>query len=119
TEVAREQAAVEVEKLVDAVVGTGTALGRTLETQRDPIVDAFRGADLAKAAEGLKLLADWMMHPTDEGRARVEELVLQLQRSMGTLVGYDPARDEAARKEELRLGVKASLDKIFKPKPKA
>jgi len=118
TDAARDQAAIEVEKLVDSVVATGSSAGRALEAQRGPILDAFRAADLHKAAEGLHLIAEWLSHPSDDTRKKVETLVDELQRTMGTVIGYDPAREDAARREEIRAGVKDSLDKIFKaPRP--
>lgn len=118
TTASRDQAAVEVEKLVDSVVATGSAAGRALEAQRGPILDAFRTADLHTAAEGLHLIAEWLSHPSDETRKKVETLVDELQRTMGTVIGYDPAKEDADRRAEIRAGVKDSLDKIFKaPRP--
>lgn len=111
----RKAAAAEVEKLIDQVAKTGSVVGKAVAAQRDTIAAQFRGVDLDKLAKGLRVFADWLQNPTDEGQAKVQELIDSLQQTMGPLIGYDPQREEQKRQEQIRATVKASLDEIFRP----
>ncbi|MDQ3367616.1 MAG: hypothetical protein M3680_19515 [Myxococcota bacterium] len=113
---AKQVVAGEVEKLIEAVAKTGTAAGRAVARSKAPITQAFRGVDLDKMADGLRLLADWLQNPSDEKAAQVQQLVGTLQTTMGSLVNHDPARDEEERRAEIKRGVQASLDEIFRGK---
>ena len=113
---ARKVVAGQVEKLVDAVVRTGTAVGDAVAAQRGAIVQAFRGVDLNMMADGLRLFAGWLQNPNDADAAKVKALVEQLQTSMGSMVGYDPARAEAEQAAEIKRDVQASMDEIFRGK---
>lgn len=117
-EVARKVVAGEVEKLIDAVVKTGSEAGKALARQREPIANAFRGVDLDKMADGLRLFADWLKNPSEDTAAQVKELVEELQRTMGPLVGHDPAREDEERRAAIKKDVQASLDEIFRGKKK-
>lgn len=112
----RKEAAAEVERLLDLFVRTGTAAGKALEQHRAPIVQALRGADLPKLAEGMRLLADWMANPTAQNEAQAKALMERLQETMGPALGLDPAREEQARREQMKAEVKKSLDDIFRGK---
>lgn len=115
---AKKAIAGEVEKLLDSVVRTGSIVGQAVDKQRQPIATAFRGVDLNRMADGLRVFADWLQNPTDAGKVKVEKLVEDLQRTMGPAIGHDPEREEAERKAEIKATVKASLDKIFRPEKK-
>ncbi|MBA3539211.1 MAG: hypothetical protein H0T79_06255 [Deltaproteobacteria bacterium] len=112
----RRIAAAEVEKLVDSVVASGTATGKALAAQQVQIKSAFHSVDLGVLADGLRVLADWLADPTDEGKTKVEKLVAQLEVTMGPMIGWDPEREDERRRTEIRAGVQKSLDDIFRPK---
>lgn len=115
---AKQGVAAEVDKLLATVSASHTLAGDAIAKHRSKISDAFRGVELEKMAEGLQLLAAWLRDPTNERAADAQTLIAQLQEAMGTMVGYDPERDEAARRAEIKKDVQASLDNIFRGTPK-
>ncbi len=121
-EATRKEAAAEVERMVDMVIRTGTAAGKSLEQHRTPIAQAFKGADMDKLAEGMRLLADWMQNPSEATEARAKTLLNDLQTTMGPKVGYDPELEEKRRQEAIKADVAKSLSEImpkdFAPKIK-
>jgi len=112
----RRAVAAEVERLIDVFVRTGTTAGNLIDKNREAIAKAFRGVDLDRVAEGLRLFADWMQNPTSQSETQVKQLVEQLQATLGPMVGYDPQREEEQRRAEIKADVKKSLDEIFRPK---
>ena len=99
----RTQAAVEVERL-RAIVGEAGA-------QRVP------GFDLAAIARALRVFAAWLAAPTPENEAAAERAMSDLAATVGPLVGWDPAREDAARRAQYRREARAALDEIFGGKP--
>ena len=114
----RKAVAAEVEKLIDTVSRTGTAVGQAVGNQREAITAVFRGVELDKMADGLRLFADYLQDPSEERASKLQALIAQLQQTMGHLVGYDPEREEAERRAAIKRDVKASLDEIFRGKKK-
>lgn len=112
----RAEAAKEAQQLIDTLVRTGTQAAQTLERHREPLARAIQNLDLARVAEGLHLLADWMSNPTPEGEAKAKAMMEHLERTVGPSIGYDPEREERERKQQIQADVKKSLDEIFKPK---
>jgi hypothetical protein len=119
-EATRKAAAAELERLVEAVAKTGTAAGKALEQQREPLKQAFSGVPMSSVAEGLHRFADWLANPTPDKEAEVKRVVEQLQQTLGPLVGFDPVaaqeREDAKQRAEIRADVQKSLDSIFRPK---
>ena len=113
---ARRAAADEVERLIDTVVKTGTVAGRAIQKKRGAITNTFRGVELDKFAEGLRVFADWLRHPTTETQAEVEQLISQLESTMGSSRDADAEREAAEQKARIAQTVRNSLDKIFGPK---
>jgi hypothetical protein len=114
----RKAAAQEVERLIELFTKTGAALGGALAAYKEPVVKAMQGVDMQKAADTLRMLADWMKNPTAEREAEVKKAVGELEATMGPMVGHDPAREEQKRRDEIKADVKASLDEIFRGKKK-
>lgn len=113
-EASRTRTAVDFERLVDAVVQTGSALGQAVALERAPIVQAFRGVDLAHMAEGLRVFAEWLSTPADDSAAHVAELCTRLAGTLGPPTAGDPARSEAERRADFEREIKAAVDQIFR-----
>jgi hypothetical protein len=75
------------------------------------------GIDLAHIGEALAAFAEWLRAPTPDGEARAERAMSELQTQLGPLVGWDPAREDAARRVQYRSEARAALDEIFPDKP--
>jgi hypothetical protein len=114
----RKAAGAEVERLVDMLTRTGTATGAAIAKHRDAITKAFHGVEFQQIAKGLRTFSDWLQNPSSHSEAEVKLLLEDLQTKMGPSVGPDPKRDEAARSAAIKADVKASLDEIFRGKPK-
>jgi uncharacterized protein YheU (UPF0270 family) len=115
---ARAAAAQQVEKLIDTVAKTGTVAGKALAKQRGSVSQAFRGVDLSKMSDGLRVFAEWLRNPTDAGQVQVEQLIAQLQTTMGPAAAWDEEREAAERRKQIDQQVQSSLDDIFRPKVK-
>ncbi len=113
-EASRARTASEFERLVDAVVQTGTALGQAVAHERAPIVQAFRGVDLAHMAEGLRVFAEWLSTPAGDATAHVATLRARLAETLGPPTAGDPARSEAERRADFEREIKAAVDDIFR-----
>ena len=114
----RQAAAQEIEKLIELFTKTGAALGGALAAYKEPVMKAMQGVDMQKAADTLRMLADWMKNPSAEREAEVKKAVGELEATMGPLVGHDPVAEDRKRREEIKADVKASLDEIFRGKKK-
>ena len=118
-EESRKAAAAEVGRLIDVLARTSGMGGAAMAAHRDTIAKAFAGVDIEKMAQGLRLFADWLQHPTQVNEAEVKQLIEKLQATMGPMVGYDPAREDEARRERIKVDVQSRLDKIFRPDKKS
>jgi hypothetical protein len=93
------------------------------ETERSPEHRAKRapgsptGFDLAQVAAALRVFAEWLRTPTPANEASAERAMTDLQATMGPLIGWDPAREDAARRAQYRREARAALDEIFRDKP--
>jgi uncharacterized coiled-coil protein SlyX len=113
-EASRAQTAAEFERLVDAVVQTGSTLGQAIANERGPIVQAFRSVDLARMAEGLRVFAGWLSTPASDSAAHVAELRARLAETLGPPTTGDPARSEAERRADFEREIKLEVDQIFR-----
>jgi hypothetical protein len=122
-EATRKEAAADVERMIEMLVRTGTSAGKALEQHRQPIAQAFQGADIQKLAHGMKLLATWMTNPNEQTEQEAKALLNELQTSMGAKVGYDPEQEERDRRAAIAADVKKRMEEAmatqdFKPKIK-
>jgi hypothetical protein len=69
----RERTAVELERLIEAIVRL-TGMG-------GPTAKAVRGFNLRKLADGLRTFLDYLRAPTAENQAQVEQMVARMQGS--------------------------------------
>jgi hypothetical protein len=104
---ARAEAAREVDELRAAVAQAAP--------QRAP--GALPGVDLALVADALRVFGDWLRAPTPASEAAAEQAIEDLQLRIGPLVGWDPGREDRARREQYRREARAALDEIFDKKP--
>jgi len=102
---ARAGAAADVEQLRTIVADAGGA-------------SAAPGFDLAQVAGALEAFATWLRSPTSASEAEAERAISDLQAAVGPLVGWDPARDDAARRAQYRSEARAALDEIFRDRPR-
>ena len=116
--VQKKAVSAQVEQLIDSVIQSGTKAGVAVARNRDAIKNSFKGVDLDGLAQGLRLFADWLQHPSDTKEADVKALIERLQKTMGAAVGYDPEREDRERRASIKADVAASLDEIFRGKPK-
>jgi len=113
-EASRARTAADMERLLDAVVQTGTPLARALAPERAPILDAFRRVDLAHMAEGLRVFGEWLSTPADDAAAHVAVLEAQLAETLGPPTTGDPARSEAERRADFEREIQVAVDQIFR-----
>jgi hypothetical protein len=78
---------------------------------------AAAGFDLARIGDALSVFAEWLRAPTPEGEARAERAMAELQATLGPQIGWDPAREDAARRAQYRKEARAALDELFPDKP--
>jgi hypothetical protein len=104
---ARAQVAADVEQLRAIVDEAGAP--------RAP--GSLAGVDLAQVAGALGVFAAWLCAPTPANEAQAERAMAELAAAMGPLVGWDPAREDAARRAQYRQEARAALDEIFRDKP--
>ena len=83
-ELSRRESTAEIEQLLDAIVRTGTPIGAAIAAHRADILDAFRQVGIAEIGRGIQVLMQWMRDPTAEHRAPVEQLLAELQTTLGT-----------------------------------
>ncbi|TMQ05184.1 MAG: hypothetical protein E6J90_49730 [Deltaproteobacteria bacterium] len=110
----RAQTAAEMERLVDAVVQTGTPLGRALAAERGAVLDAFRRVDLAHMAEGLRVFGAWLSTPAGDVAAHVATFRAELARVLGPPALGDPGRSEAERRADFERDIRVAVDQIFR-----
>lgn len=107
---ARTQAAADVEQLQAIVAAT--------EQQRAPGSPAgLAGFDLAQIGDALRVFTAWLRTPSAANEAEAERAMAELQVTLGPLVGWDPGREDAARRAQYRQEARAALDEIFRDKP--
>ena len=115
----RKAATAEVERLVDVIARSSQQAAKALDPHRKAIAAMFRSVDFEKMSLGLKLINDYLNDPDTVTEQQIKKLLGEMQATMGPMVGYDPEREEAQQREEIRKDVQARLDKIFKkPEPK-
>lgn len=120
-EASRKAAAAQVEQLIDALAKMGEAgnpAGQAVGEHRDQLAKQFQGADLKTMASGLKVFAEWLARPTAQNSAAVQQLIAQLEAVMGPMAGRDLEREDAERRAEIKRGVQATMDEIFRGKKK-
>lgn len=111
---ARTRAAADVEQLQAIVAQTGAQA----ERQRTPEgATGLDGFDLARVSGALRVFAGWLRTPTRANEAQAERAMSELQATLGPLVGWDPAREDAARRARYQRAARAALDEIFRDKP--
>jgi hypothetical protein len=109
----RARTAAEFERLLDAVVRSGTPLGEAAAVERAAIVDAFRRVDLVHMAEGLRVFAEWLSAPADDAAAHVAALRAQLTEALGPPTDADPARSETERRADVEREIRTAVERIF------
>jgi len=60
----RLQTTAEVERILDAIIRSGSQAGVQIAAHRDTIVQALRGIDLPRLTASLQVLVDWIRNPT-------------------------------------------------------
>jgi hypothetical protein len=113
-EASRATTAAEMERLFDAVVQTGTPLGKALAPERAAVIAAFRGVDLAQMAEGLRTFGEWLSTPAADPAAHVAELRSRFAGALGPPTAGDPARSEDERRADFEREIRAAVDRIFR-----
>jgi hypothetical protein len=109
----KKQLGIDIDALIDTVSDIQNEVGRSVANQRDKLKAVSRADTLAKMAQALQLLSDWLGDPTAENQTKVEQLVANIQAVTGASPFYDEGKAEAKRKAELEASVKKSLDDIF------
>jgi hypothetical protein len=112
----RKAAATEIETLIDTLIRTGTPIARSLESQREPIVNAFKVADLQNLAAGMQQLVEWMGSPTAANDKAAAALLERLEKTLGPVFGINPEAAEQGRREQMKADVQKSLDDAFRGK---
>jgi len=107
----REQAATQVDALVDALSKVQHDTARALAPHLGEIRATLTGADLGKMSDGLRLLASWLRAPTPERSRDVQQLMIELRGIVGT------PRSDAERKAEIEAMVKKSFAEVFSKPP--
>jgi hypothetical protein len=75
------------------------------------------GIDLAQVTGALRVFTEWLRTPTPAHEAQAERAMSDLQATLGPLIGWDPGREDAARRAQYRQEARAALDEIFRDKP--
>jgi len=112
----RKAAAAEIEQLLDTLIRTGSDTGKALEGQRQPLLSAFRNADLQALAGGMQQLMAWITNPTPDTEQQAKALLAQLEATVGPAFGLDPQAAEEARRAQMKADVRRSLDAAFRGK---
>jgi hypothetical protein len=103
---AREGAAREIDELRATIAQAAP--------QRVP--GALPGLDLARLADALRVFGAWLRAPTPANEVEAERAMAELRLEVGPLLGWDPGREDAARREQYRREARAALDDIFDKK---
>jgi hypothetical protein len=98
---ARADAARDVEQLRELVARVAA----------QPVAPA--GFDVAEVSDALRHFATWLREPTSANEAQAQQAITELQIALGPLV-VDPAREDAARREQYRQEARAALDDYFR-----
>jgi hypothetical protein len=104
---ARAQAAADVEQLRE--------IAAAADRRRAPGAPAL--VDAARVSEALGVLVEWLRSPTDAGEARARNAMTDLQVTLGPLVGWSPAREDPAEREQHRRDARTALDDYFRDNP--
>ena len=112
----RKAAAAEIETIIDTLIRSGTAIGKELEKQRSPVVNAFKAADIQALAAGMKKLVAYMTDPTSANDKEAKALLAELELAMGPVFGIDPEAAENARREQMKEDVRRTMDAAFRGK---
>lgn len=112
----RKAAATEIETVIDTLIRTGTPIAQALQKQRDPIVNAFKVADLQHLAAGMQQLVQWMTTPSAANDTLAKALMEELEKTLGPVFGVNPAAAEQVRVEQMKKDVQKSLDDAFRGK---
>lgn len=112
-EASRATTAAEMERLFDAVIQTGTPLGRALAPERAAVIAAFRSVDLAHMAEGLRTFGEWLSTPAADPAAHVAELRARFAGALGPPTAGDPARSEDERRADFEREIRDAVARIF------
>jgi hypothetical protein len=114
----RTSTAIEMKRLLEALVQTGSALGKALDGERAAILAAFCRVDLAHMAAGMRAYAQWI--PASMGRdpaASVAALQAQLAEALGPATEADAMRSDAERQADAEREAQAAIDRIFRGAP--
>jgi hypothetical protein len=114
-ELTRRESTAEIEQLLDTIVRTGTPIGAALAARRDDVLDAFRQVGIAEISRGIQVLMQWMRDPTAEHRAPVEQLLAELQATMGASPGETAEAEASLRR--IDRNVRASLGVFGQARP--
>lgn len=111
----RTSTATKVQNLLDALIQTGSSLGRALEPERAAIMEAFGRVDLAHMAEGLRVYSLWL--PASVGidpATAVAALKTQLADALGPATQPDALRSDADRQADHERETQVAVDQIFR-----
>ena len=111
----RTRTAGEMQGLLDALIQTGSKLGKALEAERAAILAAFCRVDLVHMAAGLRAYSQWI--PASMGAdpaAAVAALRIQLADALGPPTASDALASEADRRAEFEREIQAAVDRIFR-----
>ena len=114
-ELTRRESTAEIEQLLDTIVRTGTPIGAALAARSDDVLDAFRQVGIAEISRGIQVLMQWMRDPTAEHRAPVEQLLAELQATMGASPGETAEAEASLRR--IDRNVRASLGVFGQARP--
>jgi hypothetical protein len=110
----RAQTASEMERLLDTLIGSGSALSKAVAPERAALVQAFRTVDLAHMAAGLRVLGHWFSTPAGGPDAHFAGLRAQFAEAVGPPTTGDPARSEVERRADFDRHIRAAVDEIFR-----
>jgi hypothetical protein len=113
-EAQRTQTASELERLLDALIGNGSALGKAVALERAALVHAFRTVDLAHMAAGLRVFGRWLSTASSDPAAHVADLKARFAEALGPPTAGDPARSEAERRADFERDIQVAVDEIFR-----
>lgn len=113
-EAQRAQTASEMERLLDTLIGSASALGKAVATEREALVQAFRSVDLAHMGAGLRVLGRWLSTASSDPAAHVADLRVRFAEALGPPTAGDPARSEAERRADFERDIRTSVDEIFR-----
>jgi hypothetical protein len=111
----RTSTSLEMQRLLEALVQTGSSLGEALDGARAAIMEAFCRVDLAHMAAGMRAYAQWI--PVSIGRdpgAAIAGLRAQLDEALGPATEPDALRGDAERRIDVEREIQEAIDRIFR-----